>query len=488
MKHILRVSAFILIFVIITIVVFINTADRITYRDYSEIDNADNIIIEVENPEVMEVMGYKYIPSLGRIDVDLRALSEGESRIDVIVPGEGVVASDSFSVHKFNIIVEKENLGSITNIFFYRIEIFLVLLSVFVLTLLKAKKIGRENRYSYSLMYCMGICIFTSISTIIWFDSTIHSKTSNLDSLSTLYYEVMNIVGTFSTVAIPIMLLFSIFLIASNIVLIKKEGAFVINTLGFIVGFLIIVASFLEIFVFYIIDSMVDVHSYAGIHVEFFIEISITTLLSYFECMLLGTLFSTIMAARHIPGYDKDYMIILGCGLRSDGTPTPLLSDRIDRAIWFANRQKDKSGKDIKFVASGGQGEDEIISEAESIRNYLTENGVSEDHILLEDKSTSTYENMKYSKQVIEKDCDNAKIAFSTAGYHVFRSGNIANTVGIKASGVGCKTKWYFTINALIREFIANISVERKRHIINVISMELILLTMIIVSYAFHIL
>ena len=62
---------------------------------------------------------------------------------------------------------------------------------------------------------------------------------------------------------------------------------------------------------------------------------------------------------------------------------------------------------------------------------------------------------------------DDKKVAFSTTSYHVFRSGNIAHSIGLDAEGIGSKTKWYFYTNALIREFVANINSQKRQHVIN---------------------
>ena len=79
------------------------------------------------------------------------------------------------------------------------------------------------------------------------------------------------------------------------------------------------------------------------------------------------------------------------------------------------------------------------------------------------------------------------KIAFSTTGYHVFRSGHIAFSQGIRAIGIGNKTKWYFHTNALIREFVANMNIERKRHIEKLVILILFLIILLILSYQFKI-
>ena len=83
------------------------------------------------------------------------------------------------------------------------------------------------------------------------------------------------------------------------------------------------------------------------------------------------------------------------------------------------------------FVPSGGQGSDEIISEGEAMKRYLLEQGIPEEQIMPETKSTNTLENMKFSKELIGD--NDAKVAFSTTNYHVFRSGLFSNQAKLKA-------------------------------------------------------
>ena len=150
------------------------------------------------------------------------------------------------------------------------------------------------------------------------------------------------------------------------------------------------------------------------------------------------------MDAKHNPNYDKDFVIVLGAKLREDGTLTPLLKGRVDRAIKFAKDQKENTGKNIIFIPSGGQGTDDVISESEAMKNYLLSNGISQENIILENKSVNTAQNIKFSKNKIDKVNKNGKIIFSTTNYHVFRSGVIANNQGIDCEGIGSGTKWYF--------------------------------------------
>lgn len=182
-----------------------------------------------------------------------------------------------------------------------------------------------------------------------------------------------------------------------------------------------------------------------------------------------------------------DYIIIHGAGL--DGPrPTPLLAGRIDKALELWKKQHQHG----KFVVSGGQGADEVVSEAQAMRDYLLDKGVSADAILMEDKSTTTWENLRYSLAIINADratgvdaTSSAAVASSgdvtttasdastsdasgtvasngdfttavvTSDFHVFRCAEYAHNLGIKADGIGSHTKGWYWPTAFIREFIA---------------------------------
>ena len=209
----------------------------------------------------------------------------------------------------------------------------------------------------------------------------------------------------------------------------------------------------------------------------------LTMMITYLECVLFSTCVLGIKSAKRIPNFDKDYIIILGCGLNKDGTLPNLLKSRVDRAIEFSKMQEEKTGKDIIFVPSGGQGPDEIISEGQAMKNYLLEQGINKKNILVENKSTTTYENIKYSYKIIKEKCNDPKIAISTTNYHTFRAGAIASKQGINVECIGAKTKSYYWINAFIREFIATLVSEKKSHIrvLKILSIILLIITIILI-------
>lgn len=155
---------------------------------------------------------------------------------------------------------------------------------------------------------------------------------------------------------------------------------------------------------------------------------------------------------------NADYIIVLGSGII--GTKiTPLLAARINRGIELL-----RYNQNAVLIMSGGQGPGEDIPESAAMAAYAVNQGVDNERIIMEQKSVSTEENLMFSKELIDK--ENAKIVIVTTAYHVFRALILAKQQGIKCVGFGAKTKWYFTLNALIREFVGYLWLTWKRHAI----------------------
>ena len=146
-----------------------------------------------------------------------------------------------------------------------------------------------------------------------------------------------------------------------------------------------------------------------------------------------------------------NYVIIHGCGLIGGEKLSKLLSNRVDKAIEIYNRCKKKP----VIIPSGGKGEDEKLSEAEAMKNYLLEHGIPEEHIVLEDKSATTRENLINSKSLIDVREGKKKTALVSSNYHIYRCLRLAKEVGLKCTGIGAKVAFYYWPSALIREFIA---------------------------------
>ena len=318
----------------------------------------------------------------------------------------------------------------------------------------------KYNPYSYNTIIYVGFSLFTLSVMITYLVIALRLvRSPELAAQPDLILHILlDSAKNYMFLSSPFILAFSAALCRSNIVLIRREGRSLVNVLGIILSVLLVGGL---VFLFFF-DRFVS-----GSEREVMIHDLIANLFAaiylYFECMLIGTINADAIAARSEPEPDRAFLIIPGCAIRADGTPTPLLQGRIDRALEFARKQKDLTGRDITFIASGGKGTDETISEAACIAQYLKKQGVPDERIILEDRSTDTFENMKFSKEKILATGRSGKIAFSTTNYHVFRSGLFARRVKMRAVGMGAPTKWYYWPNAAVREFVGLLTKHRGK-------------------------
>lgn len=177
-----------------------------------------------------------------------------------------------------------------------------------------------------------------------------------------------------------------------------------------------------------------------------------------FICLLQ---FAIVIALIFIGGISDsetrtDYLIILGAGLEGD-TPAVSLLERLRTGCSYL-----KKYPDTVVIVSGGRGIGEDITEAEAMRRYLVKNGVDENRIILETKATSTMENFRYARQLIEERTGGraVEITFITNRYHIFRSRILARRNGLTAyalasedfEGVGYKylREYFAFIKSLI--------------------------------------
>ena len=275
-------------------------------------------------------------------------------------------------------------------------------------------------------------------------------------------------------------LILPFFLFINGLYMIKREGRSLGNLLSFLLG-LILIAGELSFFLWFF-----------GLLVVPALGVNMSALVSYspffaffglssgyqsvtFVSFLLYCLFLQIIPHRR----DFDYVIIHGAGIKKDGTVTKLLADRCDKAIEIY--RKDPTSPYL--VPSGGQGSDEVCSEAEAMRKYLVSQGIPEDKILLEDKSKTTMENVTFSKNLIEKRPGRKYTALVTSNYHIYRAMRYAKRAQLKAVGIGSRVAPYYYPSALIREFVA-VHKERKHLILFAIGYLLFVSPVIIIMLA----
>ena len=430
--------------------------------DYNTNSKIKNVYIDEESFGNAEVLSWD-VTEKG-LKVNLKSVAPG--RFYIVIECEEYSGIGVLYVHKNGVITSDKFFGDCTGMSVISDMIIVYLLLLCGYFIKKHEKQVKESLYRYDNVLSLGLIIFVFFLMITQVMALTYK-----DGISGAFYQAISTTQTFVTFTFPIVIITTVFVTISNITLIRKEGRTWRNMLAVILGLVLGIGALLPFVIgtFLQTTTLIDVHYERGVgrFVELFIENGIASIVTYLECILIGTIVTAVMAAKHVPAYDKDYIIIHGCQIRKDGTLTKLLQSRADRAIEFAVKQNENTGKNIVFVPSGGKGSDEVIPEGEAIKRYLLEKGISEDQILEETKSTSTEENFRFAYDLIKEHhgSDDFKLAFATTNYHVFRSGMLAEHLGIKAEGIGSKTKSYFWINAFVREFIATIYEKKKTHL-----------------------
>ncbi len=167
--------------------------------------------------------------------------------------------------------------------------------------------------------------------------------------------------------------------------------------------------------------------------------------------LLFFILFGCVLSKMNsYPKEKADYVIVLGAQVR--GTLiTRSLQYRLDTALEYY-----EENPDCKIVVSGGQGEGEDISEAQAMFEYLVERGVPVEKIILEDESTSTNENLRFSYELIKEDGgEDVHIVICSNDFHIFRALQLAKNVGIDAEGLASKSDPILHLNYMVRDSVA---------------------------------
>ncbi|MBC1475506.1 DUF218 domain-containing protein [Listeria grandensis] len=243
-------------------------------------------------------------------------------------------------------------------------------------------------------------------------------------------------------------------LVLNGRLMVKREGRRIPNLLTLFVGLAILGLIILFIFQVTILNNI-------------FLSIFFTGLLfiiGHFAFHLISFLLSSYLYQYNRPRLKQDFVIVLGSGLIGDKVP-PLLASRLDRAIRFYYKQTAKNFAP-QIIVSGGQGPNEWVSEASAMKDYLVEKGIPEEHILMEDLSVNTLQNMMFSKTIMADLKPKSRSIFVTNNFHLFRASLYARKAGLKSQGISSKTALYYLPNALLREFIAIIVMYKWWHII----------------------
>lgn len=155
-----------------------------------------------------------------------------------------------------------------------------------------------------------------------------------------------------------------------------------------------------------------------------------------------------ISAASNKPT-EETTVVVLGCQVNENG-PSLMLLRRLQAAQKYM-----EENPNIKCIVSGGQGSDEVTSEAECMRKWLIENGIENSRIFIEDKSTSTRENLEFSKAIIERENLCKNITIITNEFHQYRAGRIAKNLGLKFYALSGNSPIVLLPTYIVREMFA---------------------------------
>jgi uncharacterized SAM-binding protein YcdF (DUF218 family) len=144
---------------------------------------------------------------------------------------------------------------------------------------------------------------------------------------------------------------------------------------------------------------------------------------------------------------DADALIVLGAAVHGDKV-TWVLENRLNTASDYL-----EAHPDAICVVSGGQGPGETVTEASAMKKYLVERGIAAGRVYTEEQAKNTMENFALSKPIIDEAVGkDARIAFVTTNFHVYRAGQVAKEQGLDVVGIPAQDVWYLRLNNFLRE------------------------------------
>ncbi len=215
-------------------------------------------------------------------------------------------------------------------------------------------------------------------------------------------------------------------------------GAVPFNTVLFILGALMIIFGVLDL-KFFCISKIFKLKK-----VLIFVIILLLSVFGVLE-------FLVISGATDKNKDEADYVVVLGAGLRGEEISLTL-KQRLDATLEIF--------KGETVIVTGGQGYNETIPEAVAMKKYLVENGLSEEKIILEDKSENTKENLDNAKNIIKehsgKELSDVKVKIITSDYHCYRAKMLAERQGyFNISSYGARSHPLLVPSHYIREALA---------------------------------
>lgn len=184
----------------------------------------------------------------------------------------------------------------------------------------------------------------------------------------------------------------------------------------------------------------------------------ITGLALYFVWQFLRFLISSLIYGQVISAPKQGPLVVLGGGLADGYKIGNIVNARIRAAVADAKLMTVFP----MIVFSGGQGEDQYLSEAQAMRDWAVDKyGIPPAKTMLEEQSHNTLQNLTYSAEIL----GSQPFTFYTSEYHVFRGVLLAEKLGITVQGRGGYTPKLYRTSAFFREFAGTMNINKRRHV-----------------------
>ena len=335
----------------------------------------------------------------------------------------------------------------------------------------------KQAAFGYTMLNCGGIALFCWIyAAVLLYALFAHPQP--ILTLGTLLRAATVSVPLLVTVTAPFMTAFAVAVLLSNVVLLRREGFYVLRLGCLLLSSLWLLALALNLL--FLQQRSGESHAvWRGI------SNVCAVIMGYGICLLLSTVATAWTAAHRKPSLDRDYIIILGCAVRRDGSPTPLLQSRVEAALAFDRAQFAKTGKHAVWIATGGSEKPNATAPCQAVQRCLSANGIPAERIRTEEKSVSTFQNLLYAGEMIEQNGDTQKnIAFATSDYHMLRSYVLAGKVPLShVQGIAAKTKWVFYPNSILRELLGLLAQDMHKHALIVAVLSSLVFFAALVTY-----
>ncbi len=180
--------------------------------------------------------------------------------------------------------------------------------------------------------------------------------------------------------------------------------------------------------------------------------------------VLVGVLCFSLICSHVISGMrtsarkNLDYVVVLGAHVKGE-VPSRALELRLKAALKYA-----RENENTILILSGGQGFGEDITEAKCMENYLSAHGISRDRLVLEEKSTSTKGNLKFSDELAG--CSSRNTGILSNNFHVYRAVKLAEKLGyVHPYGIAAPSDPIMQVHYVVREVAALVKEKLRGNI-----------------------